>query len=103
VNLEWNTNKEDFSTYLYIDVVNKGIDTRVIDYVSLVYLDEKPMKNSRHSTDSYISILPGRTLKRGEKEIEKIFYKENKVLNELFLNRKILFRVTDTLAKKYNK
>lgn len=102
VNLGWKTNREDLSTYLYIDVVNKGIDTRVIDYVSVVYLDEKPKKNSRHSTEEYISFLPGLTLKRGEKGIEKIFYKENDVRKELLLNRKILFRVTDTLGKSYD-
>lgn len=102
VSLGWKTNREDLSTYLYIDVINKGIDTRVIDYVSLVYLDEKSTKSFRHSTDDYISLLPGRTLKRGEKETEKIFYKDNKVLKELLLNRKILFRVTDTLGKSYD-
>lgn len=102
VSLGWRTNNEDLSNYFCIYVVNKGIDTRVIDNVSLVYLDEKPKKNSQNSTEKYISVLPGLTLKRGDKGTEKIFYKDNEHLKELLLNRKILFRVTDTLGKSYD-
>ncbi|MBB6503021.1 hypothetical protein [Pedobacter cryoconitis] len=102
VTIGWGTEKGNLSTYLYIDVVNKGVDTRVIDYVSIVYLDQKPLKNGRHSTDEYIVNLPGLSLKRGEKGREKIRYQENTYLMDLFLNRKILFRVTDTLGKNYD-
>ena len=97
----WGTN-EDLSTYLYLSVVNKGMDTRTIKQVALVYLDEKPLKNGTHSTENFITELPKKSLKRGEMFTEKIQYQQNPILKELFFRRPILFRVIDTLDCKYD-
>lgn len=102
VSLGWGSDPKDMSTYFYIDVVNKGSDTRMIDNVSLVYLDKKQLKNSRISTVGYITELPNAILKRGEKKREIILYKNDAQLKELFFNHKILFRVEDTFGKKYD-
>lgn len=101
VNLGWGNN-EDLSTHLFIEVINKGTDARTIKHVSLVYLDEKQTKNSRNSTDKYITVLPRLKLLRGEMGIEKIQYRDDPYLKELFLTRKILFRVTDTMDRNYD-
>ena len=102
VSLGWGTDEIDFTTYLYLDVVNKGTDTRVIDNVSIVYLDRKQKRNTRSSTNIFIKNLPGKILKRGEKQREIIRYRDNSQLTEIFFNHKILFRVEDTFGKKYD-
>lgn len=102
VTLGWKTNTDDYSTYLTINVINKGVDTRVIGEVYVVYLDEKEEKNTRRSTESYIVLLPGQTLKRGDKLVEKIFYQKDPNLENLFLSRPLFFKVVDTFGKSYN-
>lgn len=102
VTLGWKTIKNDLSTVLIIKVVNKGIYTRVVDFVSIVYLDEEPKKNVRNSTSDYITILPSMALKRGDRGIEEIFYQEDKFLEDILLHRPLMFRVVDTFGKSYN-
>lgn len=101
VTLGWSTNPDNYDTYFEINVVNHGIDTRVIESVSAVYLDERPKKDIRNSTSQYIKNLPGVTLKRGEKATEKILYQQNKHLADMLLNRPIRFCIIDTFGKKY--
>lgn len=101
VTLSWSTNTDKYDTCFEINVVNHGIDTRVIDRVSAVYLDEKPKKNTSNSTSTYIKELPGATLKRGEKVTEKILYQKDKYLTDMLLNRPIRFCIMDTFGKKY--
>jgi hypothetical protein len=102
VELGWATKEEDYSTYFVINVYNRGVDTRIIDGVYLIWLDGSLTKDQRVSTTSFIKGLPRTELKRGEVATEHIFYQESDLLPSGHTQRPFVIRVKDTMGKYYD-